>query len=59
MDKLITTAIKLTEHVLGLCNDTEKLNVFEIILLLIAVYLLEKALSILGLRKSVNKTHQG
>ena len=53
LDKLTTVALKVSEHVLGLCGDTHHLNIFEVIILLTAVYLLYKVLGILGLRKSV------
>ena len=53
LDKLTTVAVKVSEHVLGLCNETSHLNIFEVIILLISVYLLYKVLSMLGLRKSV------
>tara|TARA_R110000744_G_scaffold74798_2_gene149153 strand:+ start:719 stop:898 length:180 start_codon:yes stop_codon:yes gene_type:complete len=58
MDKLTSKALELAEHVLGLCNESSHMNIFEVIILLTAVYLLYKALSILGLRKSVNISRQ-
>ena len=53
LDKLTTVAVKVSEHVLGLCNETSHLNIFEVLMLLTAVYLLYKVLGLLGLRKSV------